>query len=260
MTVFRSDETDGKEQIEKELIEAPQLPHVVQGDGRYVMSLLNEFLKSMAAQVNLANGFSAEEIKPEAGKYPTPRNFYLTFNRIGGVLTWNHIADISNLAYYELRTDKNVGKNVGLLERTIDTTSYKLPVNYAATVYLFAVSKDAEASAPAELNYTKARPDAPKDIAVTKNNEGSLITFLDIPSNCIGANIYIAGQQFQTLTNIYLHKGNTDIEKVEVAYYDQFGEGERGYLYLVLPDVTGLLVERNGAELDFYWGRLMFTE
>lgn len=241
------------EELKKKIIDVPNLPNVVQGDGRYLMTLLNDFLKSVATQVNLANGFSAEEIKPEAGKYPTPRDFFLTFNRTGGVLTWSHLADISNLAYYELRTDKNIGSNDGLLERTLNNVSYVLPLNYVATIYLYAVSKDKEVSAPSELSYTKARPNAPTDIAITPNSEGNLITFMEIPTNCIGAHIYIGGQKFETLSNVYLYKGPAEIDVIEVAYFDQFGDGEMGRLYLVLPDVTGLLVERNGAELDFYW-------
>ena len=241
------------EELKKKIIDVPNLPNVVQGDGRYLMTLLNDFLKSMATQVNLANGFSAEEINPEIGRYPTPRDFFLTFNRVGGVLSWSHLADISNLAYYELRTDTNVGSNNGLLERTLNNTSYALPLNYVATVYLYAVSKDKEVSAPSELSYTKARPNAPTDIAIVPNSEGNLITFMDIPTNCIGAHIYIGGQKFETVSNVYLYKGPTEIDVIEVAYFDQFGDGETGRLYLVLPDVTGLLVERNGAELDFYW-------
>ena len=241
------------EKTEKQLLQAPQLPNVVQGDGRYLMSLLQEYLKSMAMQVNLANGFSAEEINPEQGKYPTPRNFFLTFNRVGGVLTWTHLADVSNLAYYETRTDTNVGVQYGLLDRTVESTSTNIPTTYVGTIYLYAVSKTGEVSAPSTINYTKARPDAPTDIAITPNSEGSLITFLDIPSNCIGANIYIGGHQYQSLSNVYLYTGTSDVEKIEVAYYDQFGEGEHGVLWLILPDVQGFLVERNGPELDFYW-------
>lgn len=241
------------EELKKKIIDVPNLPNVVQGDGRYLMTLLNDFLKSMATQVNLANGFSAEEINPEIGKYPTPRDFFLTFNRTGGVLTWSHLADVSKLAYYELRTDTNVGTTTGLLERTVENRSFVLPPSYVGHIYLYAVSRDKEVSSPTEISYTKERPNAPQDIAITSNSEGKLITFLEIPTNCIGANIYVGGVQFQSLSNIFLYKGTTEIEKIEVAYYDQFGEGERGVLYLILPDVTGLLVERNGPELDFYW-------
>lgn len=241
------------EEYVKRILKLPSLPKSIQGDGRYLMTLLNNFLEEMAGQVNLANGFSAEEIKPTAGAYPTPRDFYLSFTRAGGLFTWSHLADLSNLSYYELRTDISISSPYGVLERTVRNQSDKLPVNYSDTVYLYAVSKDGVYSNPSVLNYTKARPDAPQDIAVTNTSEGTLITFLAIPSNCIGAHVYIDGNMYDTLDNVFLVKGGGKIKSVEVAYYDNFGEGERGYLYLILPDVTGFLVERNGSELDFYW-------
>lgn len=239
--------------LEKKILEAPKLPNHIQGDGRYLMSLLKSFLEQTAEQVNLANGFSAEEINPEAGGYPMPRDFFLSFTRLGGELSWSHIYDVSNLAYYELRMDDNIGSSFGLLERTIENHSVMLPPNYVDSVYLYAVSKDGNYSNPSVINYSKARPDAPQDLTVTKTSEGTLITFLEIPSNCIGANIYVDNKQFKAVDNIYLVTELSKMEKVEVAYYDQFGEGERASLYLVLPDITGFLVERNGADLDFYW-------
>lgn len=239
--------------LEKKILEAPKLPNHIQGDGRYLMSLLKSFLEQTAEQVNLANGFSAEEINPEAGGYPTPRDFFLTFTRLGGEFSWSHVYDVSTLAYYELRVNQEVGNVNGLLERTIDNTSTVLPNNYADTVYLYAVSKEGAVSSPSTLNYNKPRPDTPQDITVTKTSEGALITFLEIPSNCIGANIYIDNKKFVTNDNIFLARDLLELEKVEVAYYDQFGEGERGVIYIILPDVTGFLVERNGASLDFYW-------
>ena len=152
---------------QKQIVRLPNLPKSIQGDGRYLMSLLQEAMQEIALQVNLANGFSAEEINPESGKYPTPRNFFLSFTRLGGTLSWSRIADESNLAYYEVRTDTNIGNAYGLLERTTANTSSKLPPDATGTVYLYAVSKDAEASNPSQLTYTKPRPDAPTDITLS---------------------------------------------------------------------------------------------
>ena len=54
--------------IEVELIRCPDLPNTIQGDGRYVMSLLKSYLGQINDQVNLANGFTAEEMmKPMVG-------------------------------------------------------------------------------------------------------------------------------------------------------------------------------------------------
>ena len=222
------------------------------------MRLLKKYLEQQAIQLNLANGFSADEIKdtdPNAAY--TPRHFTLTFDRLGGHFTWNPPADVSNLAYYELRTDRNVGSSKGRLESPIyDNRSDTLPTSYSAQVYLYAVNKDGSYSSPSILSYTKTRPYAPEDIALTKNNEGTLITFLDIPSNCIGAYVYVDGARYDTPDNVFLYTNPNPeyvIRKVEVAYYDSFGEGERAILNCVIPDVTGFLVERNGSNLDFYW-------
>ncbi len=245
------------ENLEKQMIKAPVLPNVVQGDGRYVMALLKDFLQSATNQINLSNGFSAEDIAPgEAGDYPTPANFTLSFNRLGGLLVWDHIKDVTFLLYYELRTNANIGNANGLLDRTVDNSSYKMSAYYSDTLYLYAVSKENKHSNPSILNYTKPRPEAPRDISLTKNNEGTLITFLEIPLNCIGANIYINDVKYQTVDNIFLFQPDYKqyiIKRVEIAYYDNFGEGERAVINCIIPDVKSFYVEKNGANLDFYW-------
>lgn len=242
-------------ELEKEILSVPELPAVVKGDGRYVMSLLRQFLRDTAEQVNLANGFTAEEIYPST-EVQTPKNFFLTFDRLGARFTWDHILKIDTLLYYELRTDTNVGSANGLLERTIETESVMLPAEYSKDVYLYAVTKDGECSSPAVISYTKARPEEPEDLSLTKNNEGTLITFLEIPTNCIGANVYVNGQKYVVYDNIFLYQGSDIVRIVEVAYFDSFGEGERATLVSYVPDVTGFLVERNGDSLDFYWDEL----
>jgi hypothetical protein len=50
-------------ELEKTILNVPNLPNHIQGDGRYLMSLLKSFLEQTAEQVNLANGFSAEDIQ-----------------------------------------------------------------------------------------------------------------------------------------------------------------------------------------------------
>lgn len=242
------------EEAKAKIISAPDLPPVVKGDGRYLMTLLREFLTETAREVNLANGFTAEEIENAGnGKIAAPKNFRLTFDRLGGHLSWNHIYEVENLAYYEVRTNTNVGSSVGLLERTRDNQSEKLPLTYVGHIYLFAVTKDEKVSNGTEIRYTKARPLAPEDLALTKDQQGTLVSFLAIPSDCIGANVYVNEQRFTSPDNLFLYTGIETIKKIRVAYYDQFGEGESATLYCVLPDVENFIVERNGAQLFFYW-------
>lgn len=247
-----------EENVEKKILSAPSLPNIVQGDGRYLMSLLKDFLAQTATQVNLANGFGAEEIKADTdGSIPTPRNLFISFNRLGGSISWQHIPDVSVLAYYEVRTDTNVGQAEGLLERTLESQSVKFPENYVATIYLFAVGLTGEYSNETHVTYTKARPEAPQNLSLTSNNEGTLITFLEIPTNCIGAYIYINGVSvtYTIYDNVFLleHDSSFQLKSVGVAYFDNFGAGERNYVYCSTPDVTGFLAERNGPYVDFYW-------
>lgn len=233
----------------------PELPNTIQGDGRYFLSLMRKYLKSVNEQVNVANGFTADDVDASTkGDFPMPKNFTLTFDRLGGVLNWDAVDDES-LAYYELRTDSNIGAAYGLLEKTTATSSTILPQTASGKIYLFAISRDGKISNGRTITYNKPRPSEPSDISFTKNNEGTLITFLEIPSNCIGVNLYIDGIKYQTIDNVYLYP-RSSIKEIYIAYYDQFGEGERAYLSCYVPDITGFWVEKNGANLYFYWDAL----
>lgn len=244
-------------EIQKKVLHAPTLPAAIQGDGRYLLSLLRSFLVEQTTQINVANKFTADEIEADKeGKILAPRNFRLTFSRLGGLLQWDHSLDAKNLNYYEVRTNKNIGSEFGLLERTTLAESYRLPASYVGRIFLFAIDKQGQVSHPAELSYTKARPTKPRDVAMTKTQEGTLITFLDIPLDCIGAYVYINEVRYASVDNIFLYTDGAIIERLRVAYYDQYGEGESEIIYCVMPDVKNFLVERNGAQLDFYWDPL----
>lgn len=237
---------------DKQQLQMPDLPSVVQGDGRHVMALLRKYLKEMAVQINLANDFEGEP-EQDTG-LAAPAGFVLRFGVDGGELSWKDVPYLSSLAYYELRTDKNVGSVAGLLEQTTEITSTKLPVDYKATVYLYAVLKNGTYSNASVLTYTKSRPEAPQKINLTKNDQGTLIQFTEIPLDCMGANIYVNNEKFVTEDNIFLYANkSTVIETIAVAYFDQFGEGEHAIVYCDVPAVTDFIVERNGAVLDFYW-------
>lgn len=238
---------------EKVYIEAPDLPNVVQGDGRYLMTQLRRYLAAIAEQVNLANGFTANEEIGSSGIAPPP-NFTLTFSVEGGVFKWSDPTYYNKLAYYEVRTNTAVGTLAGLLERTTNNYSYKMPVSAVGTAYLYAVLQDGTASNGSALQYSKKRPEKPQDINMSKNAQGTLINFTFIPLDCIGAHIYVNGIMYETQDNWMLYTEDADqISEIAVAYCDSFGEGEKGYLYCKIPQVQDFIVERNGAVLDFYW-------
>lgn len=239
------------------ILKAPDLPTVVKGDGRYLMTLLRQFLTETAHEVNLANGFTAEEIKSDGTrKVADVKNFHLTFDRLGGLLEWDHTTKLDDLAYYELRTNQNVGSENGLFERTRENKSTKLPLTYVGHIYCYVVLKNKERSAGTVITYTKERPTAPTDLALTKDQQGTIISFLAIPLDCIGANVYVNDTKYAVTDNLFLYTGGEIIKTVRVAYYDQFGEGESTTIYCEIPDVTGFFVERNDSQLYFYWDAL----
>jgi hypothetical protein len=238
---------------EKTAITVPDLPNVVSGDGRYVMTQIRKYLKEMAVQINLANGFSADSVYESTSGLAAPSNFILKFDSAGGHFSWSDVSYFSTLAYYELRTDANVGLASGLIDRTTENTSDKMPSSASGKVYLFAVCQDKSYSSATVLSYSKPRPLAPDNIAITKNEQGTLVTYTYIPLDCIGAHIYIDGIKYETDDNVFLYTGSGTISEVDVAYYDSFGDGVRGYLYCTIPDVTNFIVEKNGSVLNFQW-------
>jgi len=244
-------------EIQKKILRPPDLPNAIQGDGRYLLGLLRDFLAEQAQQINAANSFTADEIEAEKqGKILAPRNFRLTFTRLGGRLTWERSTGKEEVAHYETRTNKNVGSEVGLLERTTNTESTRLPLSYVGRIYLFAVNAKGEASTPVELGYTKTRPTKPQNIAMTKTQEGTLITFLEVPLDCMGAHIYVNDVRYTSGDNLFLYTGGAVIETLRIAYFDQYGDGAFETVLCVIPDVEDFLVERNGAQLDFSWSPL----
>ena len=244
-------------EIQKKVLHTPPLPTAIQGDGRYLLSVLRSFMQEQTTQINAANSFTADEVEADKeGKILSPRNFRLTFSRLGGLMQWDHSLSAKELNYYEVRTNKNVGSEFGLLERTTLSESARLPPSYAGHIFLFAIDRQGQVSHPAELSYTKVRPTKPRDVAMTKTQEGTLITFLEIPLDCIGAYIYVNDVRYESVDNIFLYTGGAVIERLRVAYYDQYGEGESEVLYCVMPDVENFIVERNGAQLDFMWNPL----
>ena len=243
--------------IQKKVLHAPNLPAAIQGDGRYLLHALRSILTEQAVQINAANSFTADDVDADKeGKILSPRNFRLTFSRLGGLLQWDHSLDAKDLNYYEVRTNKNVGSEFGLLERTTLAQSDRLPPSYVGHIFLFAIDRLGQVSHPAELFYTKARPTKPRDVAMTKTQEGTLVTFLDVPMDCIGAYVYINEVRYSSVDNIFLYTDGAIIERLRVAYYDQYGEGESEIIYCVMPDVENFIVERNGPQLDFYWDPL----
>lgn len=233
----------------KVYINPPTLPASIRGDGRYVMTLLKDFVDTVSEQVNYINGYT-----PATSDYsiPVPKYFYLTFSRAGFEFSWSPV-DVDNFDHYELRLNKSVGSAIGLLSSTTSVKDSPKLLNRTGIVYLYVVLKDESFSNPCTINYSKAVPAAPNKIAVSKTDEGTLVFFDAVPSDCIGAVVYINGVKYETLESPFLYSGGAVVSDVLIAYYDSFGSGDIVDAYFDPPLVSGFMVERNDCYLHFYW-------
>ncbi|MDR1701881.1 MAG: hypothetical protein LBR56_03810 [Sporomusaceae bacterium] len=236
------------------ILNPPQLPDSIQGDGRQVLRLIKKFFGEVSTEINTINNVSGDN-DSSVGTIATPEHFYLTFNKGGALFQWDKVID-ERLLGYELRMNNKVGSNYGLLEFTTELKSTKIPLNRVGKIYLYAKNSAGEYSAPTVIEYAKPVPFSPSNVAVSKTPEGVLIYFDPIPDDCIGANVYVNQVGHTTETNLFLYTGQEKISQISLAYYDVFGQGILVETYFEPPDVTGFNVERNDNFLDFVWDNI----
>lgn len=160
----------------------------------------------------------------------TPEGFSLTF---GSTCTasWKEVTN-ADVAYYEIRTDKNPGEDTpGLLTKTNSTNCILTLMKRTGRLYLYAKSAVGKYSSPAELTYNKSVPKKPKPPKLKDSVRGFGVTAEPIPSGAVGMAIYINGtgdlQTVKTVNNSYFHSCEAGIYDVTIAFYDIFGEGEQ---------------------------------
>lgn len=233
----------------KVFINPPSLPSTIRGDGRYVLTVLKDFVDTVSNQVNYINGFLPNETDETIA---VPKYFYLSFSSNGHEFSWSSVDQV-NFDHYELRLNKSVGSSTGLLASTNELKVSPPLANRSGTVYLYVVLTSGDYSSPYKLEYVKAIPSAPEHIAVSKTDEGTLIFFDAIPTNCIGAYVYVNGTRYVSYSNTFLYSGAAIVSDVLVCYFDSFGSGEFIDAYFDPPLVQGFFVERNSSFLHFYW-------
>ena len=160
----------------------------------------------------------------------TPEGFSLTFSSTC-IARWKEVTN-ADIAYYELRTDKNPGADTpGLLAKTNSTNCILTLAERTGKLYLYAKSAVGKYSAPAELTYNKLPPKKPKPPKLKASVRGFGVTAEPIPSGAIGMAIYIDGtgdlQTVKTANNSYFYSCDAGIYDVTIAFYDIFGEGEQ---------------------------------
>ena len=230
------------------------LPSTIQGDGRYLISLLENYLRELGSSINTMNGHDDEENITE-NNIPTPKNFIISFDNGIYKASWNKVKlyDGQELDSYELRTNTKTDTYDGYLEKTNSLESFINPNYRTGTVFLYTRLKNGLYSLPNFSSYNKPVPIPPTYINVTQTENGQLITFSQIPKDCIGAVIKINNTPIKVNDNSYLYSGYHKITSLKVCYYDIFGEGRYNDLYSHLDNVESFIVERVNDTLNFTW-------
>lgn len=215
---------------------APQLPASIDGDGRYVMSLLSDFCHDTADLVNRANNIDTA-IPHDID------DFRVTFDRQGVLWQWT---SVPTALYYELTAGS------ALLARTSETSLRIAPPSFSGAVTLTAQLTGGTAITTS-LSYTKPRPKRPTNVTLSRTESGTIITYDSIPGDCIGAQLTIDGYTVRTSENSFLHRHDGRLTTIAVAYYDSFGTGDALTICADVAPVTGFFAEQNGDWLDLTW-------
>ena len=169
-----------------------------------------------------------------------PYNLRYDFSR-EFLFRWNDVPD-SDVIYYELRLNENVGSPTGLLGRTPDTSMSVNLTSRVGTVYLYAINSLKKASYPAKVKYNYPKPAAPRSITFSEIPRGVNISVEEFPVNAVGMKLYVDGagtsEVLDLKANSYVFHGKPDIYKVSASYVDLIGEGFRSAEYTCVINAT----------------------
>ena len=160
----------------------------------------------------------------------TPQNFTKDFSTAGFTFRWSDVTN-TDIAFYELRTNKNAGAAAGLLTRVTGTTATVKLTARKGTVYLYAHNTTGRYSLPASVSYDYPMLAAPSSVTATQAPRAITLTVADKPAGAVGIHIYIKGKTLDTMieltdTNQYTLTAPAYIYDVTACYFDLFGEGD----------------------------------
>ena len=159
------------------------------------------------------------------------------------VFKWSDVPD-SDVMYYEIRTDTNVGFPVGLLGKTQSTSIDVNLMERKGTVYVYSVNTLKKYSYPAKVTYNYPKPDAPSYIHFTEALRGVNVLVAPFPSRVKSMRLYVEGhnvsQSFDLANASYTFKGEPDIYYFWASYVDLMGEGYTSvqYSYTIKPELN----------------------
>ena len=157
----------------------------------------------------------------------TPEGFSLTFSSTC-IAKWKEVTN-ADVAYYEIRIDKNPGEDTpGLLTKTNSTNCVLTLTERTGQLYLYAKSAVGKYSDPAELTYNKPKPPKPKPPKLIATLGGFSVQAEPIPTGCGGMTVYINNDTvLKTENNAMPYLCEAGIYDVAIAYFDIFGEGAK---------------------------------
>lgn len=156
---------------------------------------------------------------------------------------WSDVPD-SDVMYYEIRTDTNVGSPVGLLGKTQSTSIDVNLMERKGTVYVYSVNTLKKYSYPAKVTYNYPKPDAPSYIHFTEALRGVNVLVAPFPARVKSIRLYVEGhnvsQSFDLANASYTFKGEPDIYEFWASYVDLMGEGYSSvrYAYTIKPELN----------------------
>lgn len=156
---------------------------------------------------------------------------------------WSDVPD-SDVMYYEIRKDTNVGSAVGLLGKTQSTSIDVNLMERKGTVYVYSVNTLKKYSYPAKVTYNYPKPDAPSFIHFTEALRGVNILVAPFPARVKSMRLYVEGSKVSKALDLdnasYTFYGEPDVYNFSASYVDLMGEGYTSvkYAYTIKPEMN----------------------
>ena len=156
---------------------------------------------------------------------------------------WSDVPD-SDVMYYEVRTDKNVGSTIGLLGKTQSTSIDVNLMERKGTVYVYSVNTLKKYSYPAKVVYNYPKPDAPSYIHFTEALRGVNVLVAPFPARVKSMRLYVEGHNVSKALDLdnanYTFYGEPDVYNFWASYVDLMGEGYTSvkYAYTIKPELN----------------------
>ena len=183
-------------------------------------------------------------IKVTAKETVPSQPYNLTYNFTKAfTFMWSDVPD-SDVMYYEIRKDTNVGSAIGLLGKTRSTSIDVNLMERKGTVYVYSVNTLKKYSYPAKVIYNYPKPDAPSYIHFTEALRGVNVLVAPFPARVKSMRLYVESTKVSKAINLdnasYTFYGEPDVYNFSASYVDLMGEGYTSvkYSYTIKPEMN----------------------